>query len=57
MTLGIVAVFAGYAMASYGWVLIEGYDITFREWISPLNPWLWTSTAKVPKGKLFPSSS
>jgi hypothetical protein len=57
MTLAILTVFAGYAVATYGWVLIEGYNITLREWMSPINPWLWTSTAKVPSGHLFPVAS
>ena len=55
MTLAMVTVIAGYTVASYGWVLLQGWDITFRQWISPLNPYVWPSgpVPTVPKGHIF----
>jgi hypothetical protein len=41
ITAGIVVLFAGYAIGSYGVVLLRGYDITWKQWISPLNPYPW----------------
>lgn len=59
MTVIIIAGAVGwYTVASYGWVLLKGYDIPFTEWISPLNPYQWPGKGPVqtiPAGKLFPS--
>lgn len=41
MTIGILTIFAGYTIASYGVVLLRGYDIHWTRWINPLNPWRW----------------
>lgn len=58
---GILIMFAGYAVGSYGWVLVKGYNITPREWFSPLDPYVWpapgTTIPTVPKGNIFPTSS
>jgi hypothetical protein len=57
MTAGILIIFAGYTIASYGAVLLKGYDIPFSRWINPLNPWQWPSGAVpvVPAGQILPS--
>jgi len=59
---GFVLMWAGYAVGSYGWVLIKGYNITLRQWFSPLNPYQWPANTgatipRVPKGNIFPTSS
>lgn len=58
---GILLLVGGYAVASYGYVLIKGYNITPREWFSPLNPYVWpapgVTIGKVPKGHIFPTAS
>jgi len=46
VTAGLVGMFIGYTVASYGVCLLRGYDITWKEWINPLNPYKW------PKGKV-----
>jgi hypothetical protein len=60
LTLGMVVVFAGYTVGSYGWVLVKGWNIPFRRWVSPLNPYTWPSgggdPTPIPANKLFPSS-
>jgi hypothetical protein len=42
-TVGILVIFAGYAIASYGVVLLRGWDITFRSWVDPLHAYVWPS--------------
>jgi len=46
MTGAIIILFAGYCVASYGVVLLRGYDITLKEWLDPVHPYQW------PKGKV-----
>ena len=60
--LGIAMVWAGYGLGSWGWILVKGYNITLREWFSPLHPYQWPASTsatipRVPKGSLFPTSS
>lgn len=58
---GVLLLLAGYGVGSYGYVLIKGYNITAREWFSPLNPFTWPPVGadipRVPKGFIFPTSS
>jgi hypothetical protein len=53
LTLAILVIFGGYTIASYGWVLLRGWDITAKQWIDPLHPYQW-DLKPVPKGQLFP---
>jgi hypothetical protein len=57
---GVLLLLAGYGVASYGYVLIKGYNITPREWFSPLNPYQWPAPGatipRVPQGSLFPTA-
>lgn len=39
LALGMGVLWFGYAVGSWGWVLVKGYDVTFREWISPVHPY------------------
>ena len=58
MFLPILVVFAGYGVASYGFILIRGYNITPKQWFSPLSPYRWPADRaeppKVPQGRVFP---
>jgi hypothetical protein len=58
VTPGIIAVFVGYTIGSYGVVLLRDYDIPWSRWINPLNPWQWPAKGskipKVPAGRVFP---
>lgn len=58
MTLAIATLFAGYAIASYGHVLLKGWDITPRQWIDPIHPWTWPAKGsdipKVPATQFLP---
>jgi hypothetical protein len=58
MKLGqIISIFAGYTVASYGWNLLKGYNIGFKEWINPLAPYKWPSGKPplIPPTQVFPS--
>lgn len=57
--IGIIGVFAGYTVTSYGWVLIRGWNITFKQWVSPLNPYIWTGSdpGTIPDGQIFAGQS
>lgn len=59
LTFGMVVVFGAYTVSSYGWVLLKGWDIPFRSWISPLNPYQWpadgTEPPAIPPASLFPT--
>lgn len=52
MVLGIV----GYGVSTWGYILVRGYNITLREWFSPLHPFTGTldSNGCVPQGSIFP---
>lgn len=57
MTVALLVIFGGYTVGSYGWVLLKGYDITFKEWVDPLHPYTWPSSGKpgaIPPGQVFP---
>ena len=54
-TFGILILFAGYAVASYGYVLIRGWDIPVRSWFDPLHAWSWQQgITPIPQGQVFP---
>lgn len=60
MTAALAGIFIGYAIGSYGWVLLQGYDITFRQWITPLHAWDWSSNPgknSIPADSFLPSSA
>jgi hypothetical protein len=57
LVFGIALLFAGYGVGSYGYVLVKGWDITLREWFSPLNPYQWPQNSdppSVPQGQVWP---
>lgn len=57
LVLGMVLVWAGYGVGSWGWLLVKGENITLREWFSPLHPFTGPldSNGKVPQGSIFPT--
>jgi hypothetical protein len=60
MTAVILIIVGGYTVASYGWVLLKGYDITFKQWVNPLNPYTWPASgapATVAAGNVFPTGA
>ena len=57
-TIALLAMFAGYSVGSYGYVLVRGFNITPRQWFDPLNtvPPDWTPN-NVPAGRVYPGSA
>lgn len=51
----------GYAIGSWGYVLVKGWNITLKEWVSPLHPYQWpaggANPPKIPQGKVWPTSA
>lgn len=56
--IAAVLVWAGYAVSSWGYVLVKGWDISLREWVSPLHPYRFSGTpAKLPDTVILPGQS
>jgi hypothetical protein len=55
---GIGLTFTGYGIGSWGWAIVKGYNITLREWFSPLNPYQWPPPGQqpqqIPATQIFP---
>jgi len=53
---GMILGWFAYAVSSYGWVLMRGWDIPFHSWVSPLNPYQWPAggPGPIPDSQLFP---
>jgi hypothetical protein len=58
IAIGFAGVWAFYSVATWGWVLVKGYNITLREWLSPVHVYQWPAGDPnfVPQGHLFPVS-
>ena len=56
--VGIVLAFTAYMVGTWGFILVKGYNITLREWVSPLHPYTGTlaSAGTVPQGSILPTS-
>lgn len=56
LVLGAALLYGGYIVASFGWIMLRGWDIPFRSWVSPLNPYQWAGTpSPIPATQIFPS--
>ena len=58
LPLGLILGSIGYGVGTWGYILVKGYNITLREWFSPLHPFTGAldSNGTVPKGSIFPTS-
>jgi hypothetical protein len=56
---GIGLAIVAYTLGSWGYLLVKGYNVTLREWVTPLHPFSGTLDSKgcVPPGFIFPTSS
>ena len=59
LALGAGMLFFGYTVASFGWILIRGWDIPLRMWVSPLHPWDWSqgNPSLIPNTQVYPSGT
>ena len=48
-TAGILIAFAGYSVLTFGWVMFRRFNITFVQWINPVDPYVWPGSGNVPK--------
>jgi hypothetical protein len=58
LAAGIILGWAAYGLGSWGYCLVRGWDVPFRAWFSPLNPYQFPPDGpkKIPDTKLFPGS-
>ena len=58
LPVAMVVIWGAYAVGSWGYCLLRGYDVSFRSWVSPLHPYAgpWPP-ALIPTGKLWPQSA
>jgi hypothetical protein len=56
LPLGMVLGLVSYGVSTWGYVLVKGYNITLREWFSPLHPFTGALDGNgcVPQGYIFP---
>jgi hypothetical protein len=56
LPLGMGLAFVGYGVGTWGYVLVKGYNISLREWFSPLHPFTGalSKAGMIPAGQLFP---
>ena len=61
IAVGMLGAWAGYAVATWGYILVRGWDIPLQQWISPLAPYTWPKPPAVPpfipSDQLTPSST
>lgn len=59
LPFGMILAWAGYGLGSWGYILVKGYNITLREWFSPLHPYTGdlASAGTVPQGQIFPGAA
>lgn len=61
IALGVLGGWAGYAIATYGYLLVKGWDIPWSAWVSPVSPYTWPKPPGkpplIPADQLFPSSA
>lgn len=55
--VAVGAAWGTYGLATWGWILVKGYNITFAQWFNPMKPYYWPdpNPPTVPQGHLFPT--
>ena len=43
LAAGIFVIWAGYGVASWGYLIVKGLNVTPAEWFSPLHPLDWNN--------------
>jgi hypothetical protein len=59
LPLGMGLAFAGYGVGTWGYVLVKGYNITLRQWFSPIHPYQGplSKAGTIARGRLFPGGA
>lgn len=58
IALGFGIMWLGYLQGMYGFTLLRGYDIRWRDLASPVHPYQWPASGSPPliaKGKILPT--
>lgn len=56
--VGMLFAWFGYGLASWGYCLVKGYDISLGTWLDPIHPYNgpWPPAAQVPAGQVLPAA-
>lgn len=61
IAVGVLLGWAGYAIGTYGYILVKGWDIPWSAWVTPVSPYTWpkppATPPLIPDGQLFPSAA
>ena len=60
IALGFGVMWLGYLQGMYGFTLLKGWDIRWRDLASPTRPYQWPASGTpplIPKGKILPAST
>lgn len=61
VALGFGVIWWGYLQTLYGYCLMKGYNVTWRELADPIHPYQWPRPGqpipKVPPGQLMPGKA
>jgi hypothetical protein len=54
--IGFGLTWLGYALTSWGYCLVRGYNVKFTDWINPVHPYsgAWPPPQNIPAGDLLP---
>lgn len=51
----------GYLEIIYGWTMLKGWDITWRDLANPIHPYQWPAPGqtiqRIPKGQILPGKA
>ena len=58
LVVGLLVIYAGYGLASWGYELQKDQDITLASWMNPVHPFDWGDgdPGKIPDTQVNPSS-
>lgn len=61
IAIGMGVLWWGYLQAIYGYTLLKGYNITWRQLANPIHPYQWpvagTKIPTIPKGQIMPGKA
>ena len=58
--VGMLVLWAGYGLGSWGYCLVKGWDVPLGSWFSPLSPYQWPKSGDppiIPSTQVFPSAA
>lgn len=61
IAVGMLGAWAGYAVLTWGYVLVRGWDIPLTQWVNPFHPYTWPkppgTPPLIPSDQLTPAPS